>query len=70
MAALSHTLCETAKLVGLDPEAHLRDALYTVIAGWRDNQQHRFVNSMDALEQGRGRILAAVIRTPEFTGLC
>jgi transposase len=32
VAALFYTLCETAKLVGLDPHAYLLRALYTAIA--------------------------------------
>jgi hypothetical protein len=32
VAALFYTFCETAKLVGVDPHAYLRHALYAAIA--------------------------------------
>ena len=32
VAALFYTLCETAKLVGIDPHAYLLHALYAAIA--------------------------------------
>jgi hypothetical protein len=32
VAALYYTLCETAKLVGIDPRAHLLRALHAAIA--------------------------------------
>ena len=73
LAALSATLCETAKLVDLDPEAHLRARGYTAAAGRQLPQQHLFVNSRthsrkSRAHSGRGdqdfRIHRTLLRTP------